>query len=109
MKVLINYRLHWSETNDPSITDDELTLQSEESQYYQYICDMFGVNVLIDYTESHRSVSVYPQKLTLGEIGMNEVFSEFLVPVFGSFTFKYAELGGRGCEMALILLEQELT
>lgn len=104
MKLLIDEPIHWAETNDPSITEDELSDLYEQSVELQEVCDKFCVYCTIDFNESSNSVTLYPQKIVLDEVNMNELFSDVIFPVFGQVKLEYSPLGGAGCDFAIRLL-----
>ena len=109
MHLYIDEPIYWSETNDPSITEDELSDLYEQSVALKEVCDKFSIYALIDFNESSNSVTLYPQKITLDEVSMNELFVEVIYPVFDRVKLEYAWLGGVGCDFSMRLVRTKMV
>ena len=104
MKLLIDDDITYSTTFYPGTPAEEL---DELSDYFHFLKDTLedlGVTYLIDCQESGVSLTIYTQKVVLDDLAMNTFFSEILDEFF-EFKLGYANLGGRGCEVAFRLVE----
>ena len=109
MNLFIDETIYWSVTNNPSITEDELSDLYDESVALKEVCDKFCIYSLIDYNESSCSVTLYQQKITLDEVSMNELFSDVIFPVFGQVKLVHAPLGGAGCDFSMRLIRTKVV
>lgn len=109
MKLFIDEPLTWSDTYDPSITEEDREDQEayvgEISKFLRNFCVAHSTHLM----ESGFSVTLQVQKCTLAEQDMNEIFYEVLLPHFRVGWLKYSPLGGAGCDFAMRINRNSVT
>lgn len=104
MKLLINECLTWTTDHSIDISEEELEDELQEALYLQGIANKYGIDLVFDAQESYTQVILREQKITLDEININHFLYEIRTNMLcGNFNLTYAALGGKGCELALIM------
>ena len=99
MKLLINEPLVAKIPLTPEDGDARADEQ-EGLEYVRHLCQRLCVHATFDESPNQVVMTVAVQKVTLGELVMNELFAEFLGIYFDT-KLEYAALGGAGCDFAL--------
>lgn len=104
MKLLIDSTLQYTDSWSLSTPEDDIADIIAAWKDTTDICDACGIQYMFDNPEGSIIFTIYVQKVTLDEFKMNEIFAEVLT--YFEYHLEYANIGGRGCDMALCLTEK---
>ena len=100
MIVHIEKTLNFSEAVDASATAEERREDAQHFTAVSQLCKNYSVAHTLTMGEARTFLSISPQKITLDEFAMNDLFANVLSPYF-EIEIRYMALGGKGCDMAL--------
>ena len=109
MILYIDEALIYCEPNDPSISDEDLDYITEEAVYIQKIFDQYSINAVVDNQESGLTITIYPQKITLDNFNMNNLFSNVIHELFyKKYILEYVYTENNMCyEFAMRIIKHE--
>lgn len=102
MKLLINDDLAWAGKLVAETPAEYREAEIEAFRYMEDVARKFSLYGKFEIRGDILEVKIPAQKVTLDEVGMNELFADLLTELF-AIEIKYAALGGAGCGFAFDL------
>jgi hypothetical protein len=104
MKLLIDIPLVFVAYDEVGTTEQDREDSKETWDEACVVLNKFGVAYSLVYTAHSIVFTVKVQKIALDDLDMNELLFDGLWPL--DLDFRYAGLGGRGCETAFTVTQR---
>ena len=104
MKLLIDTPLMFVAHDEVGTTESDRADSKEEWDETCAVLEKFGVAYTLIYTSNSIVFVVKSQKIVLDDLNMNELLYDGLWVL--DLDFRFAGLGGRGCETAFVVTQR---